>query len=141
MILNHNAGISAEHALPDLNISHSDLKHAAESLILSASGWRKIFGPSDDSMDADISAADIVLAALIADTFSIFVKAYYGRNSVLCLARDARPTGPFLSAICKSILESNGIKVCETGVTSAPEAMCLVKKTDDLDGLDRKSVV
>lgn len=126
------------------------VKEAAATLILSASGWRKVFAsPSpgdayspwarektpDESLGAHISQADTVLVALMAKTFGDFIlagqaKAFGkgapgqpGKKPAVLLGIDTRPTGPAIADVFVRVLCGMGIEVRYCFIISAPEIM------------------
>jgi len=111
----------------------------ASSLILSASGWRKIFAlhthdaemapwslecQAEDSLSTQISDSDKVIAALMAKTFGEFILAAAGTaKPTVLLGIDTRPTGPTIADIFVRVLTSMGIGVHYCFIISAPEIM------------------
>lgn len=111
----------------------------ASSLILSASGWRKIFAlhthdaemaswslecQTEDSLSTQISDSDKVIAALMAKTFGEFILAAAGTaKPTVLLGIDTRPTGPTIADIFVRVLTSMGIGVHYCFIISAPEIM------------------
>lgn len=123
-----------ERTLPDA----VTVREAAKSLILSASGWRKVFAcPSpgepyapwsggtsaEDSLTTRISPEDIVLSSLMAHVFGDFIlKASPTRPRVL-LGIDTRPTGAAIADIFARVLLGMGLDVRYCFIISAPEIM------------------
>lgn len=112
----------------------------ASSLILSASGWRKVFAQHtkdakmaswsleyliEDSLSTQISDSDKVIAALMAKTFGEFILAGVGtsKNPTILLGIDTRPTGPTIADIFTRVLTGMGIGVHYCFIISAPEIM------------------
>jgi phosphoglucomutase len=101
---------------------------AFRPLILSASGWRKVFAVSGDeeSDSADIGDANRVLAAHMADVFADYLLER-GIAKDLLLARDTRPTGLAIAdAMCRVFL-ARGISVRWLDVAAAPEVMAYAR--------------
>ncbi len=102
-------------------------------MILSASGWRKIFVESGKETDtsADIGNENSILSALIAESFSEYLIAVTGKKApVIVCGRDTRPTG---EKICNMIIKSllyNGITVEYAGIVAAPEIMAFSRQKD-----------
>ena len=103
----------------------NDLRSTLDSMILSASGWRKVFAPGGEHSPAPIpAAADLLLAVGMGQTWGTWLKNRLGRDSVVVLAAtDTRPTGPVLADMLIRGLKSTGCKVIYIGVAAAPEAM------------------
>jgi phosphoglucomutase len=104
------------------------LEAAFAPLILSASGWRKVFSESGDeeSHSPEIGDANLVLTALMADVFADYLIAQK-IDKDLILGRDARPTGETMAdAMCRVFL-ARGIRVRYLGVSAAPEIMAYAR--------------
>ncbi len=102
---------------------------AFRPLILSASGWRKVFAASGDeeSAEAGIGDADRVLAAHMASVFADYLLER-GIDKDLLLARDTRPTGLAIAdAMCRVFL-ARGIPVRWLDVAAAPEIMAYARE-------------
>jgi len=100
-----------------LKCTDTDLRSALDSMILSASGWRKVFAPNP-------AAADRLLAVGMGLVWGEWLKRHLGRTGAVVLAAtDTRPTGPVLANMLIKGLESAGCKVMYIGVAAAPEAM------------------
>ncbi len=126
--------------------THTQVLQAFSPMILSASGWRKVFASSGDEEDATegISRADAVLAAYTALSLARhlgieqasqqFMEACgHGARLEACPVQklhytvlvgiDARPTGPaFADVVCR-ILLSLGVSVRYLFIAAAPEIM------------------
>ena len=66
-------------------------------MILSASGWRKVFAESGDGEDKspEIGQKNTALSALIAETFAEYISSkIHGKAPLIAVATDTRPTGP-----------------------------------------------
>jgi len=135
----------APEALP----SHEEVEKAASGLILSASGWRKVFaspalgeprapwaagalpqtasgklGADEDSLSARVSAADIVVAGAAALVFYEELAARSGRKDPgLLIGIDARPTGPALADAACRVLLGLGARPRYLFIVAAPEIM------------------
>ncbi|MCF0242813.1 MAG: phosphoglucomutase [Treponema sp.] len=102
-------------------------------MILSASGWRKVFAVSGDEQDKtpEISSSDTALSVIAAETFFDYAVKKTGQEfPVIAIGMDTRPTG---SAICDAMIKALVCKkavVQFTGITSAPEIMAFSKKID-----------
>lgn len=104
------------------------LEAAFAPLILSASGWRKVFSESGDeeSLSPEIGDANRILAALMADVFADYLIAHKIEKDLI-LGRDARPTGEEMAdAMCRVFL-ARGIRVRYLGISAAPEIMAYAR--------------
>ncbi|MBR5401769.1 MAG: phosphoglucomutase [Treponema sp.] len=102
-------------------------------MILSASGWRKVFAVSGDEQDHNpqISEEDWALSAACASVFFDYLSQKTGQECpVIALGRDTRPTGTAIVSAMKHILVKKGAVVQNTGYCSAPEIMAYAKKLD-----------
>ena len=112
-----------------------------DSMILSASGWRKIFsyenGRNDnpDSISKDISAEDIYIVSGAAYIFGKYLLSKTGKkNPVISVGLDTRPTGPAIGEAVVKILLCLGFEVRYHFIISAPEIMAYVKNEKESDG-------
>jgi len=89
-------------------------------MIISVSGWRKIFSASGDEEDPSeqISKADAFLCALIAYTYGLTI-----HNNQIIVARDGRNTGEAICSCIIRILLALGKDVAYLSIASAPEIM------------------
>ncbi len=104
------------------------------NMILSASGWRKVFAQSGNEEDGSkqIGKTNECLCALIAKTFAQYITQKTEKKSpVVAVAKDTRPTGEKIADIILRTLCGCGIKVQYLGTASAPEVMAYAR---DLDG-------
>lgn len=102
-------------------------------MILSASGWRKVFAASGDEQDRNpqINDNDIKLAVIAADVFFDYLSALTNQAApVIALGIDARPTGPAIADAMIHALIKKGAIIQYSGVTAAPEIMAYAKKLD-----------
>lgn len=108
----------------------NSLKH---NMILSASGWRKIFAVSGDEHDetSEIGEENSVLAAFAADVFVDYLrKKTMKKMPTVVVGMDTRPTGPGITdSIILAILSKKAV-VRYVGVTAAPEIMSYTKFYD-----------
>ena len=103
------------------------------NMILSASGWRKVFAASGDEQDRnpEITEQDWALSAACASVFFDYLKELTGQECpVIALGRDTRPTGTAIADAAKHMLVKKGALVQDTGICSAPEIMAYAKKLD-----------
>jgi len=107
---------------------HELLKRALESFLLSASGWRKVFGSSEESLSPSLSDTDKELAAIAAFAFARFLKEKSGKSDPeVALATDTRPTGPVIADICARVFVSEGLHVQCLRVAAGPEIMAYTR--------------
>lgn len=109
-----------------------ELREALGSMILSASGWRKVFAISGDEEDAteDIGPANSVISALIAQVFADYIIGRCGNGCRVALGLDARPTGTQIGDIIARVLAGRGIQVEYLFITAAPEIMAYARQLD-----------
>ncbi|MCR4675673.1 MAG: hypothetical protein K5634_00375 [Sphaerochaetaceae bacterium] len=99
------------------------LEKTFENMILSASGWRKVFAASGDEEDftTEITPEDSLICTAIGLVFGEYLEKLEG--SEILLARDARPTGEAICGILYRTLTHMGCSVRYCGICSAPEIM------------------
>lgn len=129
---------------PDLKpfptLEGTSLKEVEDSLkpmILSASGWRKVFSIDGDqeSTTPIISQADKVLSAAMAKVYSDFVKKQTGKNSPeIVLAQDSRYTGTAIAESMIRVFLSEGLTIQYLFISAAPETFCYTKINKKADG-------
>ncbi len=106
-------------------------------MILSASGWRKVFALSGNEQDKspEISLEDKALSAIAAEVFFDYlqpiIKAKTGIDvPVIAVGMDTRPTGPAIADAMNRALLLKKAVIQFTGVSSAPEIMAYSRKLD-----------
>jgi len=129
------------------------LGEAAAGLILSASGWRKLFAapeagsrraswaapadaavPDEDSLSARVSPADLVLAGAMALAFGDWLVERSGRrDAAILLGIDTRPTGPALADLMTRVWLSRGLKPRHLFIVAAPEIMAYSRRATGLE--------
>ena len=103
------------------------------NMILSASGWRKVFALDGDeqSHSPDISEEDKALSMAAASVFFDYLVQVSGQECpVIALGNDSRPTGTQIAGAMLHTLVAKGALVQYSGITSAPEIMAYAKKLD-----------
>lgn len=102
--------------------AREELEHAYRSMIISASGWRKVFAPSRDEEDPDasINRADVYLVAIATEAF--FRQMHPKR---VIIGMDSRPTGPAIADVVVRILMAHQVEVKHLFICAAPEIMAL----------------
>ena len=114
-----------------MNTLYPELQAAFDKLILSASGWRKVFAPSGIESDADpqITAADRDIVFFAAQVFAEFLHEEFPAITTIVVARDSRPTGAVLleEAVLALTTAPSQPDVQSTGITAAPEIMAYAR--------------
>lgn len=103
------------------------------NMILSASGWRKVFAVSGEETDTttEIGIENTCISVLSALVFSDYVKKRTGkRTPTIVLGIDTRPTGPEIANVMIRLLLKEKVVVRYVGVTVAPEIMAYSKLFD-----------
>ncbi|MCK5674535.1 MAG: phosphoglucomutase, partial [Spirochaetales bacterium] len=80
--------------------NYTSLIEAAKPMILSASGWRKIFAVNgkEESITEHISSEDYIIAAIMALSFTEFLKKRItDRQALILIGMDSRFTGPAIA--------------------------------------------
>ena len=104
-------------------------------MILSASGWRKVFGRDDEDTTPSLKNVDAVLAGYMGLAFSRALRGKYGSAAfTVAVATDSRPTGPHLAEAIIRILLSQDIDVRYSGITAIPELLAAVAGDSGVDG-------
>ncbi|MCR5125308.1 MAG: phosphoglucomutase [Treponema sp.] len=100
-------------------------------MILSASGWRKVFAESGDENDnfPMISEDDKLIASIAASVFADFILDKK-RNPSVILGIDTRPTGPQIADAMLRIFMAKKIAVSYAGIIAAPEIMAYAHTSD-----------
>ena len=120
--------LSDQSQLPSL----AEVQKEFDTMILSASGWRKVFAFSGDEEDVttEIGATNGVLSALIAQVFADYIIQRCGPGCKIALGLDARPTGTQIGDIIARVLAGRGIQVEYLFITAAPEIMAYSRQLD-----------
>lgn len=97
-----------------------DLEATYQKMIISTSGWRKIFATNGNEEDPSepITRTDTFLMALAAEAFY----RHYNPETVI-LGIDTRPTGPAIADIVCRILLAHGVTIKHVFISAAPEVM------------------
>jgi len=99
---------------------HLEIENAYRSMIISASGWRKVFAPSGNEEDASehLSRPDAFLIAIATEAF------WRERQpKAVAVGMDTRPTGPAIADIVCRILLAHQVEVKHLFIAAAPEIM------------------
>lgn len=117
---------------------NSKLNTELDKMILSASGWRKVFGEHEESHNTYIKPEDKLIVAGVALVFYNYLAK---KNNVptkvaplICTACDSRPTGNDISEAIIKTLISLGCQVRHLGICAAPEIMSYVKMRAEVAG-------
>ena len=102
-----------------------DINNELSKMILSASGWRKIFSESGKEEDGspDIKYEDSILLCHAALAFAEFLKANFPNIKTIVIGRDSRPTGSAVEEVFIKTLISTSYDLKVVGCTAAPEIM------------------
>jgi phosphoglucomutase len=106
--------------------SIGEIGAAASSLILSASGWRKVFaaGGDGESSSGEVGSADLVLAGAAAIAFSGLLRSRVPeRGPAVLVGIDSRPTGPAIADAMIRVFLGLGIPPRYLFIVAAPEIM------------------
>ena len=116
-----------------------------DSLILSASGWRGVFGQSDDDMGETIDSAQAYAVARMALVFADRLLETSsgsavegtlgpgkGRLPVVAVGMDTRPTGPAIADVMVRVFLARGLAVRYAFMTAAPEIMAWARQSGSL---------
>lgn len=103
------------------------------NMILSASGWRKVFAASGNEQDKspEITNSDKALSAIAAEVFFDYLcDVAKTPCPVIALGMDTRPTGKEIALAMLHVLAKKDCVIQYTGISSAPEIMAYAKKLD-----------
>ena len=120
-------------AMPD----YDSVLKAADSMILSASGWRKVFAADmdEESLAEKISSEEYIISCIMALSFSTFIKKRMrGKQPIILLGMDTRFTGPAIADAMTRVFISEGLDVRSLFITAAPEIMAYSAASPDIDG-------
>ena len=102
-------------------------------MILSASGWRKVFAVSQDEQDKtpEIGTENTYISCIAAYIFAEYIKNRFSKKTpTIVIGNDTRPTGTNIAnAMIKTLLKEK-VFVKYTGITAAPEIMAYSKLFD-----------
>lgn len=117
--------------------SLESIKESLEPMILSASGWRKVFSIDGDEESSTplISQADKVISAAMAKVYADFVKKETGKiNPEIVLSQDSRHTGTAIADTMIRVFLSEGLTIQYLFISAAPETFCYTKMNNKADG-------
>lgn len=111
------------------------VQESFSKMILSASGFRKIFASEEEDTSPEITEADKVLAYYAAISYVICVKNFLKKDSVkIVLSQDSRPTGRALATAIIQAFVHLKVEVVYLGITAIPEVLAYVKTENSIDG-------
>lgn len=120
----------------DLLPTKQEIAAAASSLILSASGWRKVFAEGEESDSPLVSPADLVLAGAAAIAFAGLLRSREAsRSPALLLGIDSRPTGPALAEAMIRVFLGLGLSPRYLFIVAAPEIMAYSRSSGPEDAV------
>ena len=104
----------------------AEVTNAAAPLIISASGWRKVFAGDgrEESAAPELTLPDQGLILAVAEAFHRYLTARSRADeSAPCvvIGRDSRPTGKAIAGIAARVLLARGHRVVMTGICAVPE--------------------
>jgi phosphoglucomutase len=113
--------------------SPADAAAFFNSLILSASGWRGVFGLDDEDMGENLDPAKAYAVARMALVFADrLLETIPGRPPVLAVGMDTRPTGPAIADVMLRVFAARGLTVRYAFMTAAPEMMAWARQAGSL---------
>jgi phosphomannomutase len=109
-----------------------------QEMILSASGWRTVFGNDDHALTSSIDTALRDITAVAADAYlqSVFrtKEDTHGASTTIVVATDSRPTGPAIADTVLRVCLARGVGVRWLGIAPTPETLAYVATNDEVDG-------
>ena len=102
-------------------------------MILSASGWRKVFAKSGNEQDtsSSIGQENKAISVFAAEVFANYIKNTSAKETpIVILGMDSRPTGKEIADAAVKSLVQNGISVKCAGIIAAPEIMAYSRNAD-----------
>ncbi|MBD5443085.1 MAG: phosphoglucomutase [Treponema sp.] len=102
-------------------------------MILSASGWRKVFAESGNEQDtsSSIGQENKAISVFAAEVFANYIKNTSAKETpIVILGMDSRPTGKEIADAAVKSLVQNGIFVKCAGIIAAPEIMAYSRNAD-----------
>lgn len=112
---------------------NSSLTTFVDSMILSVSGWRALFGGAPQSLAEEVPSEGLIVARLAARLYAESL-ATTTRRPAIALGRDTRPTGAALLVAACAGLTDGGAEVRLLDIVAGPELMAWVASDAALDG-------
>lgn len=115
-----------------MHTSYSELQQTVTQMILSASGWRKVFAQSGNEADGtpQVAPAGRDIAFFAAQSFAKFLHTEFPAIHTVIIARDSRPTGAVLleEAVGAFLTDApTPLTVQSIGIAAAPEIMAYAR--------------
>ncbi len=101
-------------------VTHSQLLAAYKTMIISASGWRKICALGSESFSSTLSEVDQLITSLVTLSFIDVLQ-----PQKVLIARDTRPTGAHIAHCALTLFVQQNVEVEYVGISAAPEIMAL----------------
>lgn len=116
-------------------MQHSQRSQALASMVLSASGFRAVFGGSDDSRSPSIEPVHRDLVAMIVECWQqMLERRVRGRPAVVAVATDTRPTGPAIAdTVLRTLVSTGRVEARWLGIAAAPEIMAYTARSAEID--------
>lgn len=111
-------------------VNKTEAKAFFDSMVLSASGWRGVFGQNEDDLVGKISAAKACITSLMAGIFADYL--IEQKANKLALAMDSRPSGPYIADAMARIFLTKGLELSYASVCAAPEIMAWTRLSGSL---------
>lgn len=110
--------------------SSFDLSTTLEEAVLSASGWRKVFGATEDDATEHVCDVDAALFAVMVDVCAEWFLENRAQSiePAVVVGTDSRPTRDSLATICVRVLLARGITPIYGGIVATPEIMAYVAR-------------
>ena len=118
---------------PSTNVS--ERTRVLNRMVLSASGFRGVFGEDEHALSPSISPPhrDIV-AMIIACWGEMLHGRTAGREAVVVVGTDTRPTGPAIAdTVLRTLLTTGPVQLRWLGVAAAPEIMAYTARLPEVD--------
>lgn len=118
-------------------IEEPELTHAYENLILSSSGWRKVFAADgkEESTTEELTTVDKLLIARMARSFCDFLhnNRRFSGNTII-VGCDSRYTGPAIAEIMIRVFLTHGYGIHYLFITPVPEIMAYTRTVKQVAG-------
>ena len=125
--------------IPELSESKpkaEELRRAQKAMIMSVSGWRKVFASHEEDAGENIRPADTVLAGIIGLSLADFLtRTLKKAPEEICLVVgcDSRPTGDLIAQAFMRTLISRRLKIRYLSISAAPEIISYSALCEELD--------
>jgi len=106
-----------------------------DGLILSASGWRGVFGADDDDLSETLEPSRLYVAARMAAVFAdrlLETAPSAAAAPVVALGMDSRPSGPAIAEVALRVFLAKGLRVRCAFILAAPEIMAWARRSGAL---------